>query len=125
MKSFKALLIATALTMAYFPLPAGAFGFGASQYRYSPGPWGPYGPYPPQAAPRQGQASPAGAPFAPPPNARNVRGMWGSGPGMSWGGDRETWYKEIEKRRQPHWELTKDWVYTSPYEEPAKAAPSK
>lgn len=124
MKSFKVLLLATAV--AYLPMSAGAFGFGASRYEYPPGPPGAYGPYgaqPPQGSSPRGHAPgnmqrPGPAPYGPPPNARNVQGMWGSGPGMSWGSpDRDAWYKEVEERRKRTWRWTDDWTYESPYKD--------
>lgn len=124
MKSLKVFLLTTAVTVAYLPISAGAFGFGASKYKYPPAPagaYGPYGGYPAQAPPAQGSAAPNArpqAPYAPPPNARNVQGMWGSGPGMSWGSpDRDAWYKEVEERRKRQWKWTNDWAYESPYKD--------
>ena len=123
------LLLGAAVTLAGIPPTAGAFGFGASQFKYPP-PYAGY-PYPPRAIPPQGAAPQNTGPYGPavpygvPPGARNLRGMWGSGPGMSWGGDRSAWYKEVERRRRPHWRYTKDWVYTSPYDEPAEKKPSQ
>ena len=107
MKPLRVFLLAAAATVAYFPVSAGAFGFGASQHEYPPGPWA-YGPYGP-------------SPYGPPPNARNMRGMWGSGPGMSWGprdpeADRIEREKRLEHYRNP-WKWTKDWHYVSPYKD--------
>ena len=107
---------------------AGAFGFGMAQHDYyPPPPWvAPYGAYPPgQQVPQGPQGRPVTPggmppyPYGPPPGARNVRGMWGGGPGMSWGPGRkklEQWYREI-RNRKPDWVLTKDWQYRSPYAE--------
>jgi hypothetical protein len=138
MKPLKVCLLATAVTVAYFPISAGAFGFGASRYEYGPPPWeyGPYGGYPPQGSSPQGPARPNArpygpSPYGPPPNARNVTGMWGSGPGMSWGprdpeADRAERAKRLEHYRNP-WIWTKDWTYESPYKDdaPPSEAPSK
>ncbi len=131
MKSFKIVVLATAVSAGSFPISAGAFGFGASRFEYMPLP-SPYGSYAPP--PQQGQSRPYAPaygqvpPYGPPPGARNVTGMWGSGPGMSWGSskeEREAWLREVERRRKPHWRYTKDWVYISPYAQPPKSAPSK
>jgi hypothetical protein len=112
MKTVKPFVLAVAVTVAYFPLSAGAFGFGASKQEY-PGQWGPYGP-PPQGRtqPRYAPMPYAPSPYGPPPYARDVKGMWGSGPGMSWGSrDRG---KPTEPPA-PKWKWTKDWHYESPY----------
>lgn len=130
MKLLKVSLLATAVTVAYLPMSAGAFGFGAGRQEYAPVPWGPYGPYPAQPgqvpSPQQGAGQPYPMPYGPPPGARNVQGMWGSGPGMSWGprdpaaaeAERQ---KKLEHYRNP-WKWTRDWHYESPYKD---APPSK
>lgn len=125
MKLLKVSLLATAAIVAYLPLSAGAFGFGASRYEYAPPPWAGYGPQqgqPSQMPPaqQQGPGQPYPMPYGPPPGARNVQGMWGSGPGMSWGprdpaaaeAERQ---KKLEHYRNP-WKWTKDWKYVSPYD---------
>jgi hypothetical protein len=99
MKPLKVFLLATAVTVAYLPMSAGAFGFGASRHEYGPPPWE-YGPY------------------GPPPYARNVQGMYGGGKGpvMSWGSSETEAERQrkLEHYRNP-WKYTKDWNYESPY----------
>ncbi len=123
MKTTKIALLSAAVTLAGLPLAAGAFGFGASKHDYPPGPWG-YGPYggpPPQAPGAQGQAAPGPMPYGPPPGARDVRSMWGSGPGMSWGPrDPEAAEAERARKREHYrnpWKWTQDWKYESPYKD--------
>jgi len=95
-----------------------AFGFGMTNDDYY-GPWGPYGPYGPYAGnPPPGYPPPAfqprsTPPYGPPPGARDVRGMWGSGPLMQWGSrDKDERpkkvYKPYEKLREP-WEWSRPW----------------
>lgn len=122
MKLTRSLALVASAALTCLPATVGAFGFGMTKYEYPPGPWGPYPPYaalPPQAGAPQGatpQARPPYPPYPPglPPYARDVKGMWGSGPGMSWG------HKlKHEPPKPPQWRFTKDWVYTSPYAEGA------
>lgn len=129
MKTLKPLVLAAAVIAAYLPMSVGAFGFGATKQDHPWGPYGPYGAYPPagQAAPgipAQGQMSPGmsqGRPpappvFGPPPGARNIKGMWGSGPGMSWG-SRNRQDRAVPPQADPdRWSITKGWNYVSPYE---------
>jgi len=100
------------------PITANAFGFGMTNDDYY-GPWGPYGPYgpysgnPPQSYPPPAFAPQHIPPHGPPPGARDVRGMWGSGPLMQWGSrDKDQTprkiYKPYEKLREP-WEWSKPW----------------
>ncbi len=120
MKLNRILVLAATTVVIYLPTTAGAFGFGMSKYEYPPGPWGPYPPYAPvpaqgsapQGAPPQARSPYPPRPYGLPPNARDVKAMWGSGPTMSWGHK----FKH-EPPKPPQWRYTKDWVYTSPYSE--------
>lgn len=122
MKPAKVLVLAASAVLTYLPVTAAAFGFGMSKYEYPPGPWAPYPPYapvPPQGSTPQGAAPQAASPYPPrpyglPPNARDVKAMWGSGPTMSWGHK----FKH-EPPKPPQWRYTKDWTYVSPYSEEA------
>lgn len=101
-----------ALVALAVPVTAAAFGFGATQYDYPP-PWGPYAPYP-GAVPQPGYG-PGGYPLpGPPPGARDVRGMFGTGPGMKWGNrDRDAQPKEPEAK--PYERLHQPWQWGRPW----------
>jgi len=130
MKSLKLPIFATFVAL-FVPLTAGAFGFGATNDDYY-GPWGPYGPYGPYGGqPPQGYPPPMYTPqnvppYGPPPGSRDVRGMWGSGPLMKWGGEdsrsrkKEPEAKPYERLREP-WQWHRPW--TSRYwDQPARGA---
>jgi len=128
MRSLKLLVLATAVTVAHLPMSAGAFGFGASKHDYPPGPWG-YGPaYPPPGQAPQTYAPPQAmpqrpGPYGPPPGARDVRGMWGSGPGMGWGSrGREDRYRELDAARERD-RARNPWKWSDAWESPYKNAP--
>jgi len=119
MKSLQLSVIVTTGALAV-PLTAGAFGFGVTNDDYH-GPWGPYGPYGPYAGTPPPLYAPPGAapnnlpPYGPPPGARDVRGMWGSGPLMKWGGEDSRSRKSVpeaapyERLREP-WEWNRPWT---------------
>jgi len=117
MKPIRSSLLGGLLAVC-LPVTASAFGFGMTNDDYY-GPWGPYGPYGPYAGnPPANYPPPAfrpqhQPPYGPPPGARDVRGMWGSGPLMQWGSrDKEQKpkkvYKPYEKLREP-WQWSRPW----------------
>ncbi len=95
-----------------------AFGFGMTNDDYY-GPWGPYGPYGPHAGnPPSGYPPPAfqprsAPPYGPPPGARDVRGMWGSGPLMQWGSKDKD--EKPKKRYEPYQKLREPWEWSRPW----------
>jgi hypothetical protein len=118
MKSCKLGVIAVVGAL-FVPVTAGAFGFGATNDDYY-GPWGPYGPYGPYAGTRPPVYAPPGVapgnlpPHGPPPGARDVRGMWGSGPLMQWGGE-DSRSRKTGPAAKPYSRLREPWEWSRPW----------
>jgi len=117
MKLLKLSVIASVAALLA-PATAVAFGFGATNDDYY-GPWGPYGPYGPYAGTPPVYAPPGAAPqnlppYGPPPGARDVRGMWGSGPLMQWGGE-DSRSRKTEPKAKPYAKLRESWEWERPW----------
>lgn len=106
-----------AIVAVALPVTSAAFGWGATKQE---GPWNPYTPYGPYGPPPgsyvpQGYAPQWDPSQGPPPWARNVKGVMGSGPGMTWGNPKRERPARKEEAAKPYERLHRPWTWSKPW----------